>query len=110
MPAVRTLRFALLASSFFPSSGCAGSEGYGQHRGNGERIPPGRWWRARRSAVTDVERGQEFNTTTSDAERICREPPAGGRYTVTVEKGRFQESRDRSPGDLDGQTARPPSV
>src|SRR5580700_8856780 len=43
-------------------------------------------------AVTDVERGQTFRTTTSDLGEFVASPLRVGRYTVTVEKSGFKKA------------------
>src|ERR1700757_4802335 len=42
--------------------------------------------------VTDVERGQTFNITTSDTGEFVAGPLHIGRYTVTVEKTGFKKA------------------
>jgi Carboxypeptidase regulatory-like domain/TonB dependent receptor-like, beta-barrel len=59
--------------------------------------------------VTDLERGQNFTTTTSDAGDYVAGPLRVGRYTVTVEKGGFKKAVSEAV-DLDVQQRIPVNV
>ncbi len=92
MPAVRTLRFALLGIFVLSFLGlCWGQKDTGSIVGT-VKDPTGALVAGAKVAVTDVERGQEFNTTTSDAGEFVASPLRVGRYTVTVAKAGFQKA------------------
>ncbi len=92
MPAVRTLRFALLGIFVLSFLGlCWGQKDTGSIVGT-VKDPTGALVAGAKVAVTDVERGQEFNTTTSDAGEFVASPLRVGRYTVTVEKAGFKKA------------------
>jgi len=107
MPAVRTLRFAssVHLRSFLPRV-VLGSEGYGQHRGT-VKIPPGRWWRARRSPSPTWSAGKSQHHDQRRREFVAS-PLRVGRYTVTVEKAGFKKAVTEAL-DLTCNSA-PPSV
>jgi hypothetical protein len=102
MPSVRTLRSVLLSLLVTCLSGSIWAQKDTGSIVGTVRDPSGAVVSRANVTITDLERGQTFTTTTSDAGEYVAGPLRVGRYTVTVEKGGFKKAVSEAV-DLDVQ-------
>src|SRR5215469_15649274 len=92
MPTAHTLRVVSLTAVLLCIAGLAwGQKDTGSIVGT-VRDPSGAVVADAKVVVSDVERGQTFETKTSDAGEYVASPLRVGRYTVTVEKAGFKRA------------------
>jgi len=102
MPAVRTLRFTFFSILFLLFAGFLWAQKDTGSIAGTVKDPSGAVVSGAKVSVTDVERGQTFNTTTNDEGDYVAGPLHIGRYTVTVEKSGFKKAVSEGV-DLDVQ-------
>jgi len=102
MPAVRTLRLALLFGFLLSVSGVVWAQKDTGSIVGTVKDPAGAVVAGAKVTITDLERGQNFTATTSEAGEYVAGPLRIGRYTVTVEKGGFKKAVSETV-DLDVQ-------
>src|ERR1700739_900099 len=87
MPSLRTLRSVLVCFCFTCLSGLIWAQKDTGSIVGTVKDPSGAVVTGAKITVTDVDRGQTFTTTTTDAGEYVARPLHIGHYTVTVEKG-----------------------
>ena len=92
MPAVRTLRRAVLHMFILGLAGLSWAQKDTGSIVGTVKDPSGALVAGAKVTLTDVERGQTFNATTSEAGEFVAGPLHIGRYTVTVEKEGFKKA------------------
>ena len=102
MPTLRTLRRFLLPLLLTGLSGLIWAQKDTGSIVGTVKDPSGAVVAGAKVTVTDLERGQNFTTTTSDAGEYVAGPLHIGRYTVTVEKAGFKRAVSEAV-DLDVQ-------
>lgn len=102
MPAVRTLRLALLFGFLLSVSGLVWAQKDTGSIVGTVKDASGAVVSGAKVTVTDLERGQNFTSATSEAGEYVAGPLHIGRYTVTVEKGGFKKAVSEAV-DLDVQ-------
>ena len=92
MPAARIPRLALLLGFFLSLCGSVWAQKDTGSIVGTVKDPAGAVVAGAKVTITDLERGQNFTTTTSDAGEYVAGPLHVGRHTVTVEKSGFKKA------------------